>query len=55
MTHQLFGEKETIFGYKDLKIDILCTAANLHTYIRVNYSEKIDPTKADGVEVIAII
>ncbi|CAD5122822.1 DgyrCDS11227 [Dimorphilus gyrociliatus] len=50
MTHQLFGEKETIFGYKDLKIDIFCTAANLYTYIRVKYSEKIDPAKADGVE-----
>ncbi|KAK2150607.1 hypothetical protein LSH36_399g07001 [Paralvinella palmiformis] len=46
MTHQL----ESIFGYKDLKVQIYCSAARMITYVNVAYSAKIDPEQYDGVK-----
>jgi len=47
MSHQVYGENETIFGYKDLKIKLYYSAARLTTYLNVSYSSKV---KHDGVE-----
>lgn len=46
-----FVFSESIFGYKDLRIDVYCTAARMLTYVGVKYSEKITPHKAEGVAV----
>lgn len=50
LTHQIFGDSESIFGYKDLKIKIYYTAAKLVTCLGIEYKEKADPKKFDGVE-----
>lgn len=50
LTHQIFGDSESIFGYKDLKIKIYYTAAKLVTYLGIEYKEKADAKKFDGVE-----
>jgi len=47
MSHQVYGENETIFGYKDLKIKLYYSAARLTTFLGVSYSSKV---KHDGVE-----
>ncbi|GLG96560.1 Histone acetyltransferase type B catalytic subunit [Gryllus bimaculatus] len=50
MTHQVFGDSETIFGYRDLKIKLYYSAAALTTYLGVSYTSKADVDKFDGVE-----
>ncbi|XP_067004965.1 histone acetyltransferase type B catalytic subunit isoform X2 [Anabrus simplex] len=47
MTHQVFGDSETIFGYRDLKIKLYYTAASLMTYLGVTYTEKVDASRFD--------
>jgi len=47
MSHQVYGENETIFGYKDLKIKLYYSAARLTTYLNVSYSSKVNH---EGVE-----
>lgn len=42
MAHQIFGEQETIFGYKDLKINLYYIAGSLDIYYGLKYSERID-------------
>lgn len=49
-THQIFGEHESIFGYRDLRINIYYTSSTLKRMVTMTYSEKSDPAKADGVE-----
>lgn len=49
-THQIFGDEETIFGYKNLKINYYLTPGLLEAHIGINYSEKVSPRKFDGVE-----
>jgi len=49
MSHQLFGDSESIFGYKDLRVDMYCTAGRMITYVDIGYSDKITPQKCDGV------
>jgi len=49
-THQLFGDKETIFGYKNLKIKLYYTPDHLHTYLGFSYDDKVDPVKHDGTK-----
>lgn len=51
MSHQLFGEKEEVFGYTNLSINIYYTASQLHAYFGIDYSDKIDPDKHCGVQV----
>nr|CAG4643974.1 EOG090X06NC [Lepidurus arcticus] len=50
MSHQVFGENESIFGYKNLKIQLYYTAGSLNTYLGMKYSAKIDPKRFGGLE-----
>ncbi|TGZ37481.1 hypothetical protein CRM22_011330 [Opisthorchis felineus] len=47
--HQIFGESETIFGYRDLKVNIWYLAGSLSTYIGTTFAASIDPVTAKGV------
>ncbi|XP_049808732.1 histone acetyltransferase type B catalytic subunit [Schistocerca nitens] len=49
MTHQVFGDNESIFGYRDLKVKLYYTASKLTTYLGMTYKEKIDPGRSDGI------
>lgn len=54
-THQIFGENERIFGYKNLRIDIFCLSSSLDFYLNVEYEEKLNSKKyqqikADDIE-----
>ncbi|XP_074652365.1 histone acetyltransferase type B catalytic subunit-like [Tubulanus polymorphus] len=49
MSHQVFGENESIFGYRDLQIEMFCTAGSLKTFLNIKYLDKISPKKFDGV------
>lgn len=40
--HQVFGENETIFGYRDLRVRIFYTAGSLNIYMGLRYAERID-------------
>ena len=55
MTHQIFGDNENVFGYRDLKIDMWMCASTLKTYLGMSYAEKIDKKNADGVEADPVI
>ncbi|CAK9293862.1 unnamed protein product [Gordionus sp. m RMFG-2023] len=48
-THQIFGESESIFGYKDLNINLYYCAHCLYTYFDFTYELIID-SKKYGVE-----
>lgn len=50
MSHQIFGENESIFGYKDLQIKLYYTAGKLNTYLGIKYSKQVDSRKFDGAE-----
>lgn len=50
MTHQIFGEQENIFGYKDLAIQLYYSAAKLNTYVNMKYTDKVSPEKDDGLQ-----
>lgn len=58
MAHQIYGENENIFGYKDLSINVYLSAGTLDVYYDVKYFQKIDDMpnneglKADNVNVI---
>lgn len=58
MAHQIFGENESIFGYKDLQINVLYSAGPLDIYYDVKYSKRVDDLtdnqglKADSVDAI---
>lgn len=41
MCHQIFGESENIFGYSNLHIRLYYTAASLHTYLGIEYTDKV--------------
>ncbi|ESO94305.1 hypothetical protein LOTGIDRAFT_232538 [Lottia gigantea] len=49
MTHQVFGEQESIFGYKDLEVKMYYTAAKLNTYLSMSYIDKVTPKRFDGL------
>lgn len=52
MSHQVFGESETIFGYKDLQVKLYYHAGSLLTYLNMECKAKIPPSfgiKADPV------
>ncbi|KAI8993395.1 acyl-CoA N-acyltransferase [Pilobolus umbonatus] len=49
-TYQLFGEHESIFGYKDLQIKILYSSGSLYPCLQIDYSAKYtDTTLSDEV------
>ena len=57
-THQLFGDSENIFGYRNLRVNLYYTARALKLYLAIDFAEQIDSKDADGVQpddVLAII
>lgn len=50
MSHQVFGDREAIFGYQDLKIQLYYSAARLTTYFGISYSDKVTADKFEGIE-----
>ncbi|CAB3233508.1 unnamed protein product [Arctia plantaginis] len=50
MCHQVFGENENIFGYTDLHIKLYYSAGSLQTYLGIEYTEKIEPNKSEGMK-----
>lgn len=53
----MFGENESIFGYKEPRVDVLYGAATLTTYLGFSYAEKgsmhdLNGAKPDSVETI---
>ena len=42
---------ESIFGYKDLRVQIYYSAARLNTYIGMTHTDKVTPKKFDGIQV----
>ena len=61
MTHQIYGEQENVFGYRDLRIDLMMTAASLRAWVDHSYTEKVtdDTVKAaaelDGIEADPVV
>ncbi len=49
-THQIFGDEEIIFGYKNLRIDYYLTPGLLNAYIGLKCKEKITAQRFDGIE-----
>ncbi|XP_048478077.1 histone acetyltransferase type B catalytic subunit [Plutella xylostella] len=49
MCHQVFGENENIFGYQDLQIHLYYSAGSLLTYLGIEYTDKIEPSKSEGL------
>ena len=49
MTHLIFGQKENIFGYSNLKLNLFYTAGKLTQYYSKSFDEKI-PSDVGGVE-----
>lgn len=50
MAHQIFGENENIFGYKDLKVNIMYTAGSLQIYLGINYSQRVEDCNNDCIK-----
>ncbi|XP_019557231.3 histone acetyltransferase type B catalytic subunit [Aedes albopictus] len=50
MAHQIFGEQESIFGYRDLQIDVCFAASSLDIYFNIKYSKKVDDVCSEGVK-----
>ncbi|XP_062589118.1 histone acetyltransferase type B catalytic subunit-like [Saccostrea cucullata] len=55
MTHQVFGENESIFGYKDLVVEMYYTAAKLTTFINLQYITKVSPELHEGLKADDVI
>lgn len=49
MTYQVFGDREIIFGYQDLKVQLFYSAGYLETYLGMTYTEKVN-AEYEGVE-----
>ncbi|XP_003739261.1 histone acetyltransferase type B catalytic subunit [Galendromus occidentalis] len=49
MSHQFFGEGESIFGYRDLTVQLFFGAASLEIFLGEKYTEKISTKKSQGV------
>lgn len=49
-THQIFGDDEEIFGYKNLRIDYFLTPGYLDAYIGLSCKEKVSSKRFDGIE-----
>ncbi|XP_031831416.1 histone acetyltransferase 1 [Nomia melanderi] len=50
MSHQVFGDSESIFGYRDLRVKLYYSAGCLETYLGMTYSEKVNKMICEGVE-----
>lgn len=49
-TYPIFGDKETIYGYSDLKINLFFASGSLSTYLNVSSTAKLPSKTADDVE-----
>ena len=52
-TYPIFGEAETIYGYKNLTIDVQFSETDLRQYLNIEFSEKLPPNsgvEADNIE-----
>lgn len=47
--HQIFGENESIFGYKDLRVRLYYTAGSLNIYLGHKYAQRVDDFDSDGL------
>ncbi|KAI8081698.1 acyl-CoA N-acyltransferase [Halteromyces radiatus] len=47
-TYPLFGSHETIFGYKDLAIEIKYTNGSLRAFVDITYSAKYQPSSSSS-------
>ena len=54
-THQLFGDTEMIFGYKDLRIKMYYTASKLRLYFSIEFKDKVDLKATEGIEADDVI
>ncbi|XP_054751731.2 histone acetyltransferase type B catalytic subunit-like isoform X1 [Lytechinus pictus] len=54
-THQIFGDNETVFGYKGLKVQLYLSAAKLTHYLTYTFEEKVNPKKFEGVQADPIL
>lgn len=56
MSHQIFGDTEKIFGYKDLQILLYYNAGSLNVYYDTKYSGKLtmekDSIKPDDISAL---
>ncbi|XP_055607695.1 histone acetyltransferase type B catalytic subunit-like [Uranotaenia lowii] len=50
MAHQIFGEQESIFGYRDLQIDVCFAAGPLDIYFNIKYGQKVEEFYQDGIK-----
>lgn len=50
MTHQIFGQEEKIFGYRDLMISLYYTAGPMFINFGYKYSRKVNEIPAYGVD-----
>lgn len=50
MAHQIFGDQESIFGYRDLQIDVCFAAGPLDIYFNIKYSKKVDDVNTEGIK-----
>lgn len=41
MAHQIFGQEESIFGYKDLKVQLYYAAGPLDVFFNTEYSKRV--------------
>ncbi|XP_031635725.1 histone acetyltransferase type B catalytic subunit [Contarinia nasturtii] len=48
--HQIFGENECVFGYKDLKIRLFYTAGPLNMYMGIKYTSRIEDIQSNGLK-----
>lgn len=52
-TYPLFGEDETIFGYKNLSIKLRFAAHDLRSHLHISYDEKFKPV--DDIEPVDLV
>lgn len=50
MTHQIFGQEERIFGYRDLLISIYYTAGPMYINFSYKYSREVNELPISSVE-----
>ncbi|KLO19663.1 histone acetyltransferase type B catalytic subunit [Schizopora paradoxa] len=49
-TYPIFGDKERIYGYRDLVIDFKFASGSLAQFLAVSYSEKLNSSTVDDIE-----
>ncbi|XP_046846730.1 histone acetyltransferase type B catalytic subunit-like [Xenia sp. Carnegie-2017] len=58
MSHQIFGDSEVIFGYKNLEVQLYYHAGSLLTYLGIKYSaavDKLSPVDIKPDDVISLV